>query len=105
MGVYSTQLFVGEVSSTGTTFFTAPANTTTVVRDVEAFSGASTSSFISVDLFVSGSFTAVLAGWSSVAANTWLGWRGRAVMNAGQTLTMNFASGPVWLWVSGYELV
>jgi hypothetical protein len=100
--IYSKLLARGNVGGAGSNLvFTAASGFTTVLRDVEIYMLAATTS---CDLVIAGVSTP-LHFINGTAGILHAEWHGRMVMNAGDTCDVNFAgSGGQW-YLSGYELV
>lgn len=98
---YSLPLYQGQCAvADGTkTLWTVPAGAVDIVRDIDAFTV--TPGAVVLYLRTDGSSWTALP---SAGISTPLSWRGRQVLEAGQTFDVSVAVGTVFLRVSGYRL-
>lgn len=99
--IYSKQLFLGTVASGGGgAIYTVPANTIAIIRSIRLLPfGGGTPWTIFWEI------NSVFFSYASIAASTDVyEWEGRMVLNAGDVLKLNTATGGWAGIVSGYEL-
>lgn len=103
MSVYSTLLATFNTTTAQVTYYTVPAGTTVVIRDIEAtdFSGVANTLFIQIG--VTG-FTQTVIEPQTSASVRWVQWKGRLVLPAGGILQSASSSAGHSVAVSGYLL-
>lgn len=98
--VYSKRLIQAQALN-GSASFTVPAGYTCVVRDLDAFVASGGSG---AGLFLIGAGGQTMAAYNSIgSAFAVFAWRGRQVLEAGETVTVT-TTGPCDVTVSGYLL-
>lgn len=104
MSVYSTQFFCGALTAGSQILYTVPTLQTVVMRDLEAYNGSGATSTLTISVYRSGSFKALIANVPNLAGGLGFQWTGRAVLNPGDELEAN-PPGTGWtLLASGYLL-
>lgn len=101
---YSTRFAAGEGTGSGAVVYTVPAGYVAVIRDIELLSGSGTTDEVVIDATVPGPLNVVI--WLHIfgAAFAWAQWAGRAVLNAGDEISVTApADGSTYL-ISGYLL-
>lgn len=102
--IYSTRFYNGPATN-GQTLYTVPAGFVVVVRDLEVYNFSSSAIVqVQVQLGVSGSTSGVLAFVNNVASQVCAQWKGRAVVNAGESLVAFSTGSSFSMLVSGYLL-
>jgi hypothetical protein len=99
-GVYSVR-FYGAHDLTGLATYTVPTGFVAIVRDFDAFWGVSTAG-AEVNLYGHAGQVIYQAAFGLNDVG-WRGWRGRQVLNAGETLQI-FTSDAMDVTLSGYLL-
>lgn len=100
MTVYSTQFFLG-VAATNDLLYTVPTGQVAVLRDV---SGFPSSGFIDVAEIYEGTDNVYFlqSDWVQPNQGMWH-WKGRVVLNSGQSLKFYSYTGATWsLYLGGY---
>lgn len=105
MSVYSQRLASGTFSTAGGVIFTAPSQMTTIVRDIEVWTGSVAVTSLSIELFTSGSLAAPIWVQDPTATTTHYQWTGRVVLNATDELyQLATGAGGSYYLISGYVL-
>lgn len=103
MTIYSKQLFLGSVPSSWDVIFEAQPDITTVIRDIELANSGTAPALVQVTCNGPDG-NATLVNIPVLEAGETFQWQGRAVMAQGDQLFGNAPGGPVYAWISGYEL-
>ena len=101
---YSSRFAAATVGGSSDVLYTVPAQYVAVIRDVEVWNQGGTSDSLDTFVNVPGPLSLILVRFSDIAAGQTAQWKGRVVMNAGDTFS-TYSGGNDWgILVSGYLL-
>lgn len=101
-GVYSTRFYIGVLPTALTTVYTVPAGRVAVLRDIDGTNGVAGDQYLL--LYIAGFFVLNLdANGASSGLARYYNWRGRQVLNAGESIQLQASAGGD-IALSGYLL-
>jgi hypothetical protein len=101
---YSTQ-FAAINAAEGTTLaYTVPASYIAVIREIDVYGNVSGDVEFAVEAEVPGPLTVAIYYDGALAPGSFVQWKGRAVLNAGDLLNVVTSAGTPWVLISGYLL-